>query len=121
MSAHHVARVADRVRRILAEAIQNELRDPRVGFVTLTDVKLSSDLQYAVGYVTVIGRGPQDESLRALNRAIPFLRRTLARRAGLRHTPRLRFVADDAVERGTRLEQILQELRAERHERPDDS
>jgi ribosome-binding factor A len=118
VSAHHVARVADRVRRVLAEAIQNELRDPRIGFVTLTDVKLSSDLQYAVGYVTVMSRGAQDESLRALNRAIPFLRRKLAHRAGLRHTPRLRFVADDAVERGTRLEQILQELR---DERPDDS
>jgi ribosome-binding factor A len=105
----------------LAEAIQNELRDPRIGFVTLTEVKLSSDLQYAVGYVTVMSRSPQDESLQALNRAIPFLRRTLARRAGLRHTPRLRFVADDVVERGTRLEQILEELRAERHDRPDDS
>jgi ribosome-binding factor A len=120
VSAHHAARVADRVRRVLAETIQNELRDPRIGFVTLTDVKLSSDLQYAVGYVTVMGRDPQDDSLRALNRAIPFLRRTLARRAGLRHTPRLRFVPDDAVERGARLEQIFEELRAERHERPDD-
>jgi len=121
VSAHHVARVADRVRRVLAETIQNELRDPRIGFVTLTDVKLSSDLQYAVGYVTVMSRGAQEDSLRALNRATPFLRRTLARRAGLRHTPRLRFVADDAVERGTRLEHIFEELRAERHERPDDT
>jgi ribosome-binding factor A len=121
VSAHHVARVADRVRRVLAEVIRNELRDPRIGFVTLTDVKLSSDLQHAVAYVTILGGEAGDESLRVLNRSIPFLRRTLAHRAGLRHTPRLRFVADDAVERGTRLERILEQLRAERRERPDDS
>jgi ribosome-binding factor A len=120
VTAHHHARSADRVRRILAEAIRTELRDPRIGFVTLTEVKLSRDLQYAVGYVTVLESDPQEESLRALNRAVPFLRRTLARRGGLRTTPQLRFVNDDVVDRGTRLEQIFGELRAGRGESPDE-
>jgi ribosome-binding factor A len=114
------ARAVDRVRRVLAETIQNELRDPRLGFVTLTDVKLSPDLRYAVGYVTVLAQETRDDSLRALNHAVPFLRRALARRAGLRHTPRLRFVTDEIVERGARLEQIFEQLRAEWPERADE-
>ena len=120
MTAHHRARTADRVRRILADAIRTELRDPRVGFVTLTEVKLSPDLHYAVVYVSVLESEPQEDSLRALNRAAPFLRRKLAHRGGLRTTPRLRFVLDDVVERGSRLEQIFEDLRAERREQPDE-
>ncbi len=109
----HRERHVDRLRRVLAETIQNDLRDPRVGFVTLTDVKLSPDMRYAVAYVTVLGTEEREESLAALNHAVPFLRRVLARRAGLRHTPQLRFVTDEAVERGTRLEQLFEEFRAE--------
>jgi ribosome-binding factor A len=120
MTGRQRARAIDRVRRVLAETIQNELGDPRVGFVTLTDVKLSPDRRHAVAYVTIMGRESVEESLRALNRAVPFLRRTLARRAGLRHTPRLRFVNDEAVERGARLEQIFEELRAEGPEPADE-
>ena len=120
MTAHHSARVADRVRRILAQAIQHELRDPGLGFVTLTGVELSPDLHYAVGYVTILGDATAQTSLRALNRAVPFLRRTLARRADLRHTPELRFVADEAVERGMRLEELFDELRQEREQRTDE-
>jgi ribosome-binding factor A len=106
------------VRRVLAEAMQNDLRDPRVRLVTLTDVKLSPDGHYAVGYVTMPLNEDPEEPLKALNRAAPFLRRTLARKAGLRHTPQLRFLTDDVVERGSRLEQIFQELRSERPDEP---
>jgi len=116
VSGHHVARVADRVRRVLAEVLRHELRDPRVGFVTVTGVELSPDLHYAVAYVTVMGHEPEQESIRILNRAVPFLRREVARRAGLRHTPELRFVEDAALERGLRLERIFDELRSERRE-----
>ena len=115
------ARHVDRVRRILAEAIRGELRDPRIGFITLTDVKLSPDKRYAVIYVSVLGTEEHEESLHALNHAAPFLRRVLAHRAGMRYTPQLRFVTDEAIERGTRLEQIFGELRAEWPEETDDS
>jgi len=120
VTAHHPARVADRIRRLLAQAIQSELRDPGLGFVTLTDVKLSPDLHYAVVYVTILGEQTAETSLRALKRAVPFLRRTLARRAGLRHTPELRFVADEVAERGMRLEELFDELREERERRTDE-
>jgi ribosome-binding factor A len=121
VTEHHRARAADRVRRILAETIRKELRDPRVGFVTLTEVRLSPDLQYAVAYVTFRETERREDSLRALNRAARFLRRRLARSAGLRTTPRLRFVEDDVFERATRLEQIFDELDAERRDAPDET
>jgi len=114
-------RYGDRVRRILAEAIQTELGDPRVGFVTLQDVKLSPDKRYAVVYVTILNSEDNEKSLSALNHAVPFLRRLLARRAGLRHTPKLRFVSDEVLERNLRLEQIFHEFRTERPEEADES
>jgi ribosome-binding factor A len=110
VSGHHRARSADRLLRVLSETIRNEIRDPRVGFVTLTAVKLSADLQHAVAFVTVLDEPTEEDSLRALNHAAPFLRRAVARRAGLRFTPRLRFVRDDAVGRGMRLEELFAEI-----------
>jgi ribosome-binding factor A len=117
--AHHGARIADRVRRVLAEAIQNELRDPRLGFVTLTDVRLSPDRRHAVAYVSV-GEGSAAESLKALESATPYLRKLLAKRAGLRHTPELRFAEDEVLERGTRMEELFRKLHDERQEAPPD-
>ncbi len=113
MTSRHGQRATDRVRRILAQLIGEELRDPRVGFVTLTEVKLSPDRRHAVAFVTVMDRERQETSLHALNHAAPFLRRMLARRAGLRFTPELKFLADDVVESGFRLERIFDEMREE--------
>jgi ribosome-binding factor A len=121
LNSPRLGRVADRVRRILARAIQTELRDPRVGFVTLTDVRLSPDLQHAVAFVTVLGAERREPALRALNHAVPFLRRTLAREAGLRHTPQLRFAPDDALERALRLEELFEELREKRERQGEES
>ena len=113
MTSHHGNRIADRVRRILAQLIGEELRDPRVGFVTLTDLKLSPDRSQAVAFVTVMDRERGEASLAALNHAAPFLRRMLARRAGMRFTPALKFVIDDVVDKGFRLERIFDEMRGE--------
>ena len=121
MSGPRHDRVADRVHRVLARAIQHELRDPRIGFVTLTAVRLSPDLQYAVAFVTVLGAEHREPALQGLNHAVPFLRRILAREAGLRHTPQLRFAPDDALERALRLEELFEELREERERRGDEA
>lgn len=119
MSATRARRLADELRRLLARMLREDLRDPRVGFVTLTDVKLSADLRHAVGYVTVIDARTREETLYGLNRAVPFLRRLLAREAGLRFTPSLRFVYDEAADGAQRLERILDEERAAAGEPPD--
>ena len=113
MTGRHGHRATDRVRRILAQLIGEELRDPRVGFVTLTEVKLSPDRRRALAFVTVMDRAREAASLDALNHAAPFLRRMLARRAGLRFTPELKFLADDVVESGFRLERIFDGMREE--------
>lgn len=103
-------RVAEEIRGVLAEAIR-EVRDPLVGFVTLTGVDLSPDLKRARVYVSRLGTGADREAaVLALNHAVSFLRSAVATRARLRYTPVLRFVADPTIERGSRVEAILREL-----------
>ena len=105
-------RVAEEIRGVLAEAIR-EVRDPLVGFVTLTGVDLSPDLRQARVYVSRLGtEADRDAAVSALNHAVPFLRRALAERGRLRFTPALRFVSDATIERGSRVEAIIQELHA---------
>ena len=105
-------RVAEQIRGVLAEAIR-EVRDPLVGFVTLTGVDLSPDLRQARVYVSRLGtEADRDTAVSALNHAVPFLRHAVATRARLRYTPALRFVADATSERGSRVEAIIQELHA---------
>lgn len=105
-------RVAEEIRGVLAEAIR-EVRDPMVGFVTLTGVDLSPDLRQARIYVSRLGpQADRDAAVTALNHAAPFLRHAVATRARLRFTPSLRFVSDDTIERGSRVEAIIQDLHA---------
>ena len=109
MTIRRTARVADQIRGCLANCVLQELRDPGLGFITITQVKLSPDLRHAVIFVTVMPPKQREESLAALNRARPFLRRALARETGLRFTPELKFLYDDVFEGGQRLEQILRD------------
>ena len=123
-------RVADRIRQVLADIIRGELRDPRVGFVTVTDVRISTDLQHARVYVSFLDRPEQDagesqpdrdEALAALGHAAPFLRRRLAREAGLRRTPELRFEIDDSVAGGFRIDEILDGITISPEDAPEPS
>ena len=103
-------RVADFLRDELAKIIGQEMRDPRVGLVTLRDVRVSRDLAYADVYVSSMN--PQDASERtemvgALNGAAGFLRTAIARRNTMRTTPRLRFHYDELAERGARLDELI--------------
>ena len=105
-------RVAEEIRGVLAEAIR-EVRDPLVGFVTLTGVDLSPDLRQARVYVSRLGtEADRDAAVSALNHAVAFLRHAVATRARLRYTPALRFVSDATIESGSRVEAIIQELHA---------
>ncbi|HEX4825048.1 MAG TPA: 30S ribosome-binding factor RbfA [Candidatus Polarisedimenticolaceae bacterium] len=114
-------RVGEEIRAVLAEAVR-EIRDPRVGFVTLTGVVLSPDLKQAKVYVSRLGSASErDDAVDALNEAVAFLRRAVSTRAKLRHTPLLRFFSDATLERGSRVEAILQELHADDPEDEPDS
>ena len=110
MNSARSARIADQIQRELAEVIRLEMRDPRVGLVTLTGVELSRDQSHAKVFFTVLG-SPSDtgDSLEGLQRAAGFLRSELARRLTTRKVPELHFSYDETVERGVRLSQLIDE------------
>jgi ribosome-binding factor A len=111
-------RVGEQIREDLAELIAREVHDPGIGFITITHVRVTPDLQQARVYYTTLGDPKaRHQSQRALERAVPFLRRQLGRRLRLRRIPELQFFFDESIERHDRIEQILQELNAERAER----
>lgn len=117
MPASRPDRVGDQIRSELASLIAREVHDPGVGFLTLTRVKVTPDLQIARVFYTSLGDDKaQRETARALRRAAPFLRRQLGQRIRLRRVPELEFFYDESIAQHDRIEQILQDLKAERHE-----
>jgi ribosome-binding factor A len=114
-------RVADQIRGELAMLLAREVHDPGIGFITLTRVQVSPDLQLARVHYTVLGdQKARAGSARALERAAPFLRRQIGARLRLKRAPELRFLFDDSVAGQDRIEQILNELHAAEADRPAD-
>ena len=110
MSDSRRARIADQIQRELAEVIRLELRDPRVGLVTLTGVELSRDQSHAKVFFTVLGaEGAARDATEGLQRAAGFLRTSLAHRLTTRKVPELHFEFDESVERGVRLSRLIDE------------
>lgn len=104
-------RVADQIRGELAMLIAREVHDPGIGFVTLTRVQVSPDLQVARVYFTAFGdEKARQDSAKALDRATPFLRRQIGARLRLRRTPELKFTYDESIAGQDRVEQLLKEI-----------
>jgi len=105
-------RVANAMRKEIADLLENELRDPGVtGMVSVTDVEVNPDLSMAKVFVSVLaGHGNADTVLAGLHRATPFIRHQLARRIGLREMPEIRFYHDTSIERGARVEDLLRRI-----------
>jgi ribosome-binding factor A len=101
-------RVGQQIQRALSELIRRELRDPRLGMITLTDVRMSPDLGYAKVYYSVLGADPH-LAQEILTQAAEFLRGPLGRALGIRHSPELRFVQDELIESGARLSALINE------------
>ncbi len=111
-------RVGEQIRQELSQIIAQQLHDPGIGFLTLTRVKVTSDLQLARVLYTVMGDEKQrKETAKALERAIPYLRRQVGSRIRLRRVPELQFFYDEAIQHQDRIEQILLDLKKERDER----
>jgi len=103
-----LGRIADQIQRDIAELLRTEVKDPRVGLVTLTDVEVSPDQRHAKVFFTVLGDRRQVElAIEGLGRAAGFLRARLASIINLRMVPELHFVYDESVERGARLSQLI--------------
>jgi ribosome-binding factor A len=109
-NAPRIRRIADQIQRELADLIRLEVKDPRVGMVTLTDVEVTGDYGHAKVFFTLLGseRALYDTEL-ALGHASGFLRTQLAHRLLLRKVPQLHFVHDASVERGVRLSRLIDE------------
>jgi ribosome-binding factor A len=103
-------RVDEAVREVLSDVVTHEVKDPRVGFVTVTDVKTSPDLSHARVYVSVLGDAEAvSASLEGLRSAQGFLQGRVGGELRLKHTPTLTFFHDDTAERAQRLERLMDE------------
>ena len=110
-------RVAGQLRRDLAKLIQQEVKDPEVGFVSVSDVEVSRDLSHAKIFITVFDPETAKTSLKALRRASAFLRTRLGKELRMRHVPELHFKHDDSVEQGSHIDQLISRaLRADNND-----
>jgi len=100
-------KVADLIQRELSELIRLEVRDPRVGMLTITSVDVSPDLSHAKVFITLLQKEKVEDTLLGLQRAAGFLRSQLAHRMKMYTTPELRFVYDESVERGDHLSRLI--------------
>ena len=108
-------RVGDQIRAEITEMLAREIHDPGIGFLTITRVSMTADLQHARVYYTSFGDDKvRRESARALERAAPYLRRKLGRRLRLRRAPEVHFFFDESIEQQDRIERIIQEIQTER-------
>ena len=104
-------RVDEAMRMVLSDAIATDLKDPRVGFVTVTGVKTSPDLRHARVYVSVLGDDlTREASIDGLRSAHGYLQRRLAAELTLKHTPTLSFEYDESIDRGMRISQLLDQV-----------
>ncbi|WP_080846406.1 30S ribosome-binding factor RbfA [Cytobacillus gottheilii] len=112
-------RVGEQMKKELGEIIGRKIKDPRVGFVTVTDVQVTGDLQQATVYISVLGDEEQRENtLRGLAKAKGFIRSEIGQRIRLRKTPEILFEFDESIDYGNRIESLLHQIQDE--QRSDD-
>ncbi|WP_238653751.1 30S ribosome-binding factor RbfA [Paenibacillus piscarius] len=111
MSKIRAGRVGEQIKKELSQLIQSGLKDPRVGFVTVTGVDVTNDLSQAKVYLSVFGdEAQQSDSLKAIEKAGGFLRSEIGKAIRLRHTPELIFKIDESVAYGSHIEKLLGEI-----------
>ncbi|WP_164668955.1 30S ribosome-binding factor RbfA [Virgibacillus doumboii] len=104
-------RVAEQMKKELGELLSQKIKDPRVGFVTVTDVEVTGDLQQAKVFISVLGdEEEKHDTLIGLAKAKGFIRSEIGKRIRLRKTPEITFEFDEALEHGNRIETILRDL-----------
>ncbi len=108
MSGDRMRRVDEAIRQVIGDALASDLKDPRVGFVTVTDVRTSADLKHARVYVSVLGEHEEREAtLAGLRSAHGYLQRKIASELHLKRTPELTFAYDDTAERAMQLDALI--------------
>ena len=104
-------KLGDLIQRELADLLARELRDPRVGMITITSVDVSPDLSHAKIFFTILDKSKLPDTLKGLGRSAGFLRSQLARRIKIYTTPELRFAYDESVERGDHLSRLIDSVK----------
>ncbi|WP_163101546.1 30S ribosome-binding factor RbfA [Peribacillus alkalitolerans] len=108
-------RVGEQMKKELTEIIGRKIKDPRIGFVTVTDVRVTGDLQQATVYISVLGNETQKQnSLIGLSKAKGFIRSEIGQRIRLRKTPEITFEFDESISYGNRINTIIHQLNAEK-------
>jgi ribosome-binding factor A len=117
MSNPRVRKIADRIQEVVAEMLERRLKDPRLGFVTVTDVRVTGDSQHATVFYTVLAEGDDETALAAtaaaLESAKGMIRSEVGKQLGMRHVPTLEFVADALPESARHLDEVLAKARAQ--------
>lgn len=109
--ANRSNRVAEQMKKELGEIIARRLKDPRIGFVTVTDVEVTGDLQQATVYITVLGDDKKrQETLKGLAKAKGFIRTEIGQRIRLRKTPELMFEFDESSDYGNKIDSLLRQI-----------
>ena len=121
MTTWRQEQLAEVIAEELSDLIRTRMKDPRIGFASITDVELSGDLRHAKVFVSVLGT-PEEQraTLQGLEHASGFLRHELAQRLTIRYTPEILFRLDESIERGTRILQLIHEMEAQGEPAPSD-
>jgi ribosome-binding factor A len=115
MAKVRIGRVAEQIKKELSFLLQTELKDPRVGFVTITGVEVTNDFSQAKVYLSVFGDDAQkNETLKALSKAAGFMRTELGKKIRIRHIPELIFKIDSSIEYGQKIEKLLNQIHEEK-------
>lgn len=117
MNKTRTNRIGEEIKKELSILLQRGLKDPRIGFVTVTGVEVTTDLQLAKVYISVFGSDEQKEaSLQGLQKAKGFLRTEIGKRIKLRHVPDLQFKMDASIDYGNKIDSLLREISAQEGE-----
>jgi ribosome-binding factor A len=114
------ARVSDLIREEVADIIMNRIKHKTLGFVTVTGAKITDDLKNATVYLSVLDEKESNNTLRKLNAASSFIKSELGKRLKLKYIPKLRFMIDESIEYGRKIDRIFDEIETERSEPDDD-
>lgn len=107
-----IQRVGEQIKKELSQIFQQELKDPRIGFVTVTGVEVTGDLQLATVYLSILGEGEErNRTLDGLEKAKGYIRTEVGRRIRLKHTPEIQFKEDKSLQYSDRIEQLLKEVK----------
>ncbi len=115
MAKVRIGRVAEEIKKELSFMLQTDLKDPRIGFVTITGVEVTNDLSQAKVYLSVFGDSEKrQETLKALSSAAGFIRTELGKKIRVRHIPELFFKIDESIDYGQKIEKLLNQIHEEK-------